>query len=87
MSTEIEAKFLVPEPGTADRIRALTRLGSYALLEGREQSVTDDYFDTEDRALFAAGYACRRREMQDGILLTVKSVAGSDGAVHRREEL
>jgi inorganic triphosphatase YgiF len=87
MSTEIEAKFLVTGRGTADRIRALTHVGSYSLLEGRIEIVHDVYLDTSDRALLSAGYACRRREREGEFLITIKSAATQRGAVQRREEL
>ncbi|MGA2641552.1 MAG: CHAD domain-containing protein [Spirochaetia bacterium] len=87
MSTEIEAKFLVTGHGMADRIRALTHLGSYSLLEGRTEIVQDAYMDTTDRALLSAGYACRHRRQEGPPVITVKSVSPQRGAVHRREEL
>ncbi|MGO9309074.1 MAG: CHAD domain-containing protein [Spirochaetia bacterium] len=87
MSTEIEAKFLVTGHDTADRIRALAQVGSYSLLEGRVEIVQDIYLDTADRALLSAGYACRRREREGQTVITVKSVTGRIGPVHRREEL
>ncbi len=87
MGTEIEAKFFVPDRAAFERARTLSHLATYSLGEGRLSSVRDDYLDTDDRVLLAAGYACRLREQEDRILLTVKSVAGSHGAIHRREEL
>ena len=87
MSIEIEAKFLVTGRAAYDRVRALTRIGGYALLEGRMEKVLDVYRDTADRALLSAGYACRCREREGEILITVKSVAPPQNEVHRREEL
>ena len=87
MSLEIEAKFLVTGRGAYDRLRALTRIGGYTLLEGRMENVLDVYRDTTDRALLTAGYACRCRGRESGFLITVKSVAPPQNEVHRREEL
>jgi exopolyphosphatase/guanosine-5'-triphosphate,3'-diphosphate pyrophosphatase len=87
MSTEVEAKFIVPDRTTYDRVRALRRLGSCALLEARVQEVHDEYLDTPDRTLLAAGYACRRRELGGTVIMTLKSVLSQPGEVHRREEL
>ncbi len=87
MSTEIEAKFLVPDPGMARRIRDLPRLGSYDLGEPRRQRVRDHYFDTSSRALLLAGWACRVRRHDAGCLVTLKSVVSVSADVHRREEL
>jgi CHAD domain-containing protein len=87
VSLEIEAKFLVTGPGAYDRVRALTRIGGYALLEGRMENVLDVYRDTTDRALLSAGYACRYRQREGELVVTVKSVAPPQNNVHRREEL
>jgi len=87
VSTEIEAKFLVTGRRAYDRMRALTHIGPSPLLECRMESILDVYLDTEDRALLAAGYACRRRDREGTVLVTVKAVSPQHGEVHRREEL
>jgi inorganic triphosphatase YgiF len=87
VSLEIEAKFRVTRRSTYDRIRALTRIGRYSLLEGRMEKVLDVYMDTTERTLLSAGYACRCREREGALLITVKSVVPPLNDVHRREEL
>jgi len=87
MSTEIEAKFIVPDRISYERVRVLERLGRYSLLAPRVQDVRDEYLDTPDRALLSAGYACRRRELAGAVIMTLKSVLSQPGEVHRREEL
>ena len=90
MGTEIEAKFIVPDPASAREIRLLSRLGTYTLREGHSVSIRDDYLDTESRALLAAGYACRHREEDGRRERTLKSVNRASGPgveVHRREEV
>jgi len=87
VSVEIEAKFLVTGHSTYDRIRAFSQIGGYSLLEGHMENVLDVYMDTAARALLSAGYACRRREREGALLITVKSLAPSRNDVHRREEL
>jgi CHAD domain-containing protein len=87
VSTEVEAKFIVPGRPDYDRIHALDRLASYRLGEGTVRTVVDTYLDTADRVLLSAGYACRRRDGVGASLITVKAVAGSGGGIHRREEL
>ena len=87
MSTEIEAKFLVTGHDMSERIRALTHVGGYALLQGVAKAIMDVYLDTGDRALLSSGYVCRRREQQGARLISIKSTASSSSAVHRREEL
>jgi inorganic triphosphatase YgiF len=87
VSVEIEAKFRIPRRVTYDRVRALTRIGGYSLLEGRMENVLDVYRDTAERTLLTAGYACRCRSREGALLITVKSVALPRNHVHRREEL
>ncbi|MEO6350755.1 MAG: CHAD domain-containing protein [Candidatus Limnocylindrales bacterium] len=53
----------------------------------RTHSITDRYFDTPDRALFAAGYGARLRRTDRRTILTVKSDIEVTGALHRRIEL
>jgi len=61
VSTEIEAKFIVPETETFHALEAAPVLAGFSLLPGMLVSVHDTYMDTPGRALRAAGYACRRR--------------------------
>ncbi len=83
---EIEAKFAVSDAETFQRLQAIDRLAGLPLSEGRVQRVRDTYLDTRDRRMLAAGYACRRRERDGEILITVKQLQRVDGVVHRREE-
>jgi CHAD domain-containing protein len=87
VSTEIEAKFIIPDRETFEALKAGSALGGYRLEPGRLVPVNDTYLDTPGRALLAAGYACRRREQEGGIIMTLKGTAPAAGAVHRREEL
>jgi CHAD domain-containing protein len=84
---EIEAKFAVPDVETFRRLRAADQLAGLALSEAQIKQVSDTYLDTPDRSILAAGYACRRREEPEGIVMTLKGLRGLEGAVHRREEL
>ncbi len=84
---EIEAKFAVPDVETFRRLRAADQLGGLALSVVQLKQVSDTYLDTPDRRILAAGYACRRREEAEGIVMTLKGLRGLEGAVHRREEL
>jgi inorganic triphosphatase YgiF len=87
MSVEVEAKFSIPDHKSYERVRALEGIGKYSLLAPRIQDARDGYLDTEDRALLTAGYALRRREQDASVIMTLKSILSSPGAVHRREEL
>ena len=84
---EIEAKFVLPDVETFQRLQAADRLAGFALSASRVKQVRDTYLDTTERLILAAGYACRRREQDEGVLVTLKGLGGVEGAVHRREEL
>ena len=87
MSTEVEAKFIVPDREASNAIQAADALAGYRLQPGRLIKVNDAYLDTPGHAFLAAGYACRRREQEGGIIMTLKATAPSLGVIHRREEL
>jgi CHAD domain-containing protein len=84
---EIEAKFALPDLDAFGRILELDRLAGFDLSAPSVKRVHDTYLDTADRRMLAAGYSCRRREQADGSLITLKSLSGGQGAIHRREEL
>ena len=84
---EIEAKFAVPDVETFRRLQATGQLAGLALSASQIKQVSDIYLDTPDRRILAAGYAFRRREEPEGIIMTLKGLRGLEGAVHRREEL
>lgn len=83
---EIEAKFTVPNRRVHGRLAHLHTLAGYALAPAGTAQVDDEYFDTPDRRLMAAGYACRLRREGDVFLATLKGLGGVAGAVHRRAE-
>jgi inorganic triphosphatase YgiF len=91
VSTEIEAKFIVPDGKTFEALKTTSVLASFSLTPGRLFSVHDRYLDTPGGALRAAGYACRRREQEGGIIMTLKAIRTSSdplaAAIHRRQEL
>ena len=84
---EIEAKFVIPNAETYQRLQALEVVAGMTLAPGHVRHVHDIYLDTVDRAILAAGYACRRREQDDGVSITLKGLMRTEGAIHRREEL
>jgi CHAD domain-containing protein/transposase-like protein len=84
---EIEAKFTVTNPETFGRLQAADHIAGLTLGPAKKTHVHDTYLDTTDRAILAAGYACRRREKGQSLLITLKSLGGVEGAIHRREEL
>lgn len=84
---EIEAKFVLPDTRTFRRLQAAGQLAGFALSAPETRKVRDTYLDTADRLMQHSGYLCRRREQNNDILLTVKPLHNSAGAVYRREEL
>ena len=86
---ETELKFEVQDPKPirklldSEELNGLPATGPLVTVE-----VEDRYFDTEGRALEAAGRVARLRRTGDDTLVTVKSLAvATDGPVHRREEI
>ena len=84
---EVEAKFVLPSQKVFKQLQRIDHLAGYVLSEGGPKVVQDQYLDTDDRHLLAAGYACRRRIQPEGIVMALKGLGGVDGAIHRREEL
>jgi inorganic triphosphatase YgiF len=88
---EVEAKFSVPDRETLDQLWQLKDLAGYRLMRCGVKLVHDRYLDTEDRAIFRAGYACRLRHKGNAkatYLATLKGLGGADAAsgIHQREE-
>lgn len=84
---EIEAKFRLPDSATLEQIAQNTILDEFTFSPITVDIVYDTYLDTFDRALFEAGYSCRRRKSDSGILITIKQLAHSHGTVYKRTEL
>lgn len=84
---EIEAKFAVPNEKTFARLQAIEQLAGYALSASKTKQVLDTFLDTPDRVILRSGHVCRRRQVGDQIIMTLKSGHTIEGAVHRREEL
>jgi CHAD domain-containing protein len=86
---ELELKFRVTDPATAERLIAADRLGVFvAGPAARPAHIEDRYMDTSDGALGRAGYAVRLRQRGRDTIVSVKSLAraaGEGGAVRRDE--
>ncbi len=88
---EIELKYRVLDGGTSDRLIEAERLGAFAATgrATRTTQIEDRYVDTIDGALANAGFAVRLRQSGAGTIVSVKSLArtnGPGGSV-RRDEL
>jgi len=86
VSMEIEAKFTVPDPSVYWRLQTAAHLAGYSLSTTQVKPVWDTYLDTKNQRILAAGYSCRRRATREGIVITLKSLGGAEGAVHRRRK-
>jgi CHAD domain-containing protein/uncharacterized protein YjbK len=84
---EIEAKFSIPNEETYQRLQAAEQLAGFFLSTPKIQEVHDRYLDTVGFAIKKAGYYCRIREFKGSRIVTIKELAGAEGAVHKREEL
>lgn len=82
---EIEAKFKVANPGTFWRLQIIDQLAGFSLLTCHAENVRDTYLDTRGRRLLKAGYSLCKRDQDDGIWMTLKTVGKASGAIHRRE--
>lgn len=85
---EIEAKFVVPDRTTFDRLLQVEALAGCALSPARLKHLHDQYLDTASGGFLAGGFACRMRMDGDGgRLLTLKSLTPAHGLLHERQEL
>ena len=82
----IEAKFTVPDPAVFWQLQIADHVCGYSLSTLDVQSIWDTYLDTKGRRILAAGYSCRKRETNEGIVMTLKSLGGVEGAIHRHGE-
>ena len=85
---EIEAKFIVPDRTTFDRLLQIEALAGCALSPARLKRLHDQYLDTASGGFLAGGFACRvRMDGDGGRLLTLKSLTPAHGLLHERQEL
>ena len=85
---EIEAKFIVPDRTTFDRLLQIEALAGCVLSPARRKRLHDQYLDTANGGFFYGGFACRVRTDGDGgRLLTLKALTPAQGLLHEREEL
>lgn len=83
---EIEAKFIVPDDPTFQRLIEVDTLAGLRLGRARVKVVHDRYLDTATRCFLLGGYACRLRDTGDACVVTLKSIGQPSSALHRREE-
>jgi CHAD domain-containing protein len=85
---EVEMKYEVARPGSADRYLVAPELGPFTP-DGQVRSmrVEDRYVDSADWALARAGFAARLRKTSRGTEISLKATNVSPGRLHRREEI
>ncbi len=84
---EIEAKFIIQDTQTYHDLQVMERLGYFAISAPRVEDMRDTYLDTPDRRLLRSGYACRQREQDGCAVISLKSLHGVEGNIHRRDEV
>ncbi len=82
---EIEAKFVLTEPVSAERVEALN-WQPYRLAERHMIDQRDTFFDTPNLALSQTGHAVRLRLGGATPVVTLKGPGTVEGGVHQREE-
>jgi inorganic triphosphatase YgiF len=89
MPVEVELKYLASGPAALTRLAAEPRLGPAELGPPRTVIEIDSYLDTRDGRLGAARWACRLREREGSVRISLKGPPGpgAAGALHRRPEL
>jgi CHAD domain-containing protein/uncharacterized protein YjbK len=83
---EIEAKFVIPDRETCKRLQEAEQIAGFLLSAGHSKEIHDTYLDTPGQAVRQAGYACRKREQDNKIIMTLKQLEAAAGGIHRREE-
>jgi polyphosphate kinase len=91
VTEEVELKYRVGDMAAAERVLAAERLGPFtgAASSARATQLEDRYVDTADGALAHAGFAVRLRQKGGETIVSVKSLAHTDGpgGSFSREEL
>lgn len=89
MPIEVEARFRADGPAPLDELATRDQLGNAVLGPARTVDETDRYLDTADLRLAVARWACRLRERERGVRLSLKGPAEpqAEGWHHRRPEV
>jgi inorganic triphosphatase YgiF len=89
MPVEVEAKFRADEPAPLEALAAAANLGTAALGPPRSVIEVDRYLDTVDGRLADARWACRLRDRDGTLRLSLKGPPEPGGGrwIHRRQEV
>ena len=87
-SVEVEMKYQLMSPDSADRYLVAPELGPFMPAgQVRIVQIVDRYVDSADWALTRAGFAARFRRTAGETVIGLKRRATPEGRLHRREEL
>jgi CHAD domain-containing protein len=84
---EIEAKYAILDEETGATLKKRRHLADLKLSPGKHLGLIDTYYDTPEGAIRTAGLACRRREVDDRAVLSLKGLGSAEAGIHRREEI
>ena len=89
MQAEVEAKFVAGDPSVLDALGSAPSVGIATLGTAHVAVETDRYLDTPDGALAAARWACRLRERDGAMRVSLKGPAEATAGSwhHRRREV
>jgi inorganic triphosphatase YgiF len=89
MEAEVEAKFRASGPEPLAALARVPSLGAATLGPPRVVDEVDRYLDTDDHRLALAGWACRLRDRQGAIRISLKgpATAAPQAGIHRRPEI
>jgi inorganic triphosphatase YgiF len=89
MPVEVEAKFRADDPAPLEALAAMSTLADASLGPPRGVVEIDAYLDTVDGRLADARWACRLRNRDGALRLSLKGPAepGGGGLIHRRPEV
>jgi inorganic triphosphatase YgiF len=83
---EIEAKFVIPDKKTCERLQEIDQLAGFLLSAGHVRHIHDVYLDTAQQGIQKAGFACRKREQDGRVVVALKELAEAERFIHRRKE-
>ncbi len=87
MTTEVEARYIVPDRVLFRQLLQLRTLGPFRVEAMGTVKIVDDYMDTRGKALLRQGWACRLRSQDGAWVLNLKGPGEVRNAVTSRPEL
>jgi inorganic triphosphatase YgiF len=79
------AKFSITDPSLFWTLQTIDQIGSYSLSTRKISEIEDNYLDTKKRRLYAAGYSCRKRDQDQGVLIRLSRLPSKQKPVKHWE--